>query len=111
MLSQPIRLFVVSALSILSAPAFACAMYIPEGMAIASIGDLMDEVDVVEAPQVTRIDAPPAQHAQAFMIPEAADVPNAAPAIQVDPIQTEASPRLTAKERRANKRRTKTAGV
>lgn len=115
------RLLVVSALSIFATPAFACGMYIPEDLRVASIGELMEEVDRptvgVAIPsddeaQLAAIVTPAAIE----VIPEVVEVGEVAdegveaeqPAQQADIAEEQ---ELTRKERRALERRAKNAGV
>lgn len=104
------RLFVLTALASFATPAFACGMYIPMEFEVASIGDLMEEVDGEVADDGTVTD-------EGLIAEVAAAQPTLVktglnqPIVVSQSAEPQAEVKLTRKERRQLKRLARASGV
>lgn len=104
------RLFVLTALASFATPALACGMYIPEEFLVASIGDLMEEVDAEEVDDGTVTD--PTLIAEVTAAQPSVVQAGLSQALLVSQAQAaEPEVKLTRKERRQLKRLARASGV
>lgn len=104
------RLFVLTALATFATPALACGMYIPEEFLVASIGDLMEEVDAEEIDDGTVTDPTliaEVTAAQPTLVQTGLNQPLVVSNAQL----ADTDVKLTRKERRQLKRLARVSGV
>lgn len=104
------RLFVLTALASFATPALACGMYIPEDMMIASIGELMIEVDAEPVDDGTITDPTLVAEVTASQ-PAVVSTGLQQALVPQQAVEIEPPVKLTRKERRQLKRLARTAGV